>query len=180
MERGIQKLFPVTLCISSWIGYACSEPARREKPPLFVGHSLGENSGAWAAKEPNQNIDPLAKCQQVVQSLQLDESLQFVKSCREFVDRGFYQIDIRDSKEPEEKIFRFTNWRLTTIILKFGNAERSQVLADLDSRFTNTGQLWQTKNADFIEILPATDLEKFTGIRDHSEGFLVVVSAGTP
>ena len=180
VRRDIQKFFPVVMCMSPWVCYGCSEPVRPEKPPLFAGHSLGESSAAWAVNEPNQSIDPLAKCQQIAQSALIDGSFQFAKRCREFVDHGVYQIDIRDSKGTGEKVFRFTNWRLSMIVLKFGDAERSRVLSDLNSRFTNTGKLWETKNEDFIEILPASDLERFTGNQDQSDGFLVVISAGKP
>ena len=180
MKTAAFRFLPAILSISASVCDSCStvQPVR---PSLFLGHSIGEGSGTWASEEPNQDIDPLFKCQQMVRSPLLEQSLESTQRCREFVDHGSYQIDLRGFDGSHEKIFRFKNWRLSLIAARFGNAERSRVLADLDARFANSvsGKLWYDKQGNSIEILPVEQLEMFTGRSSNdTDGLLVVVSGG--
>ena len=173
-----RRIFRAILSIGVWICNGCSQPAKVETPSLFGGHAIGESSAAFAARE-GQDIDPLAKCQQIIRSTVLEQSLASAQRCREFVDRGSYQINLRSADPSQERIFQFTNWRVASIVLKFNESERSKLVADFDARFTNLvpGRIWRTKGNDALEIRPAEQLEQFTGKPNDSDGFLVVVTS---
>ena len=123
-------------------------------------------------------MDPLAKCQQIIRSTFLEQSLASAQRCREFVDRGSFQINLRGAEPGQERIFRFTNWKLSLILLRFNESERNKLLTDLDARFTNSvpGRIWRTKDHESVEIRPAEQLEIFTGKPNDSDGFLLVVT----
>jgi hypothetical protein len=177
MKR-IRKISYVILSIGVWICNGCTQPAKVETPSLFGGHAIGESSGAFAVRE-GLDIDPLAKCRQIITSTVLEQSLASAQRCREFVDRGSYQISRRSADTSQERIFQFTNWSVSTIILKFKESERSKLVADFDGRFTNSmpGRLWRTKDNNALEIRPAEQFELFTGEPNDSDGFLVVVTS---
>jgi hypothetical protein len=179
--KQIRQISYVILSIGVCICNGCSQPAKVESPSLFGGHAVGEGSGAFAARE-GQDIDPLTKCQQIIRSTVLEQSLASAQRCRQFVDRGSYQINLRGADPSQERIFQFTNWKVSTIILKFKESERSKLVADFDSRFTNSvpGRLWRTKGNDALEIRPAEQLELFTGMPNDSDGFLLVVTSLKP
>jgi len=174
----IRKISCVMLSIGVSICNGCSQPAKLEPPSLFGGHAIGENSGAFAMRE-GQDIDPLAKCQQIIASTFLEQSLASAQRCREFVDRGSYQINLRGADPSQERVFQFTNWRVSLIILRFKESERSKLVADFDARFTNSvpGRIWRTKDNNSLEIRPAEQLGLFTGKPNDSDGFLVVVTS---
>ena len=176
--KQIREIFHAILSIGVWICIGCSQPAKVETPSLFGGHAIGEGSGAFAVRE-GLDIDPLTKCKQIITSKVLEQSLASAQRCREFVDRGSYQISLQSADPSQERIFQFTNWRLSTIILKFKESERSKLVADFDARFTNSapGRIWRTKDDDALEIRPAEQLELFTGKPNDSDGFLVVVTS---
>jgi hypothetical protein len=146
-----------------------------------VGHAIGESSMAWAAVE-FQEPDPLSNCQEMIRTPLLEQSLPSMQNCREFVSNGTYLIDFRDPKGVSEKIFRFTNWRLSLIVVQLGNGERSRVISELDSRFVNNvpGRAWRGKDGSVIELRPVEELRQITGNPVGSDGFLVVISAGSP
>jgi hypothetical protein len=173
-----RKIFGAMLSIGVWICNGCSQPEKVETPSLFGGHAVGESSGAFAVRE-GQDIDPLAKCQQIIRSTFLEQSLASAQRCREFVDRGSYQINLRGAGPGQERIVVFTNWRVSSIILRFKESERSKLVADFDARFTNSvpGRIWHTKDNDALEIRPAEQLELFTGKPNDPDGFLVVVTS---
>jgi hypothetical protein len=172
-----RKIFGAILSIGVWICNGCSQPAQVETPSLFGGHAVGENSGAFAMRE-GLDIDPLAKCQQIVRSTVLEQSLASAQRCREFVDRGSYQINLRGADPSQERIVQFTNWKVSLIILRFKESERNKLLADFDARFKNSvpGRIWRTKDNVSLEIRPAEQLELFTGKPNDSDGFLVVAT----
>jgi hypothetical protein len=175
------KIFRAILSIGVWICNGCSQPAKVETPSLFGGHAVGESSGAFAMRE-GLDIDPLAKCQQIIRSTFLEQSLASAQRCREFVDRGSYQINLRGPDPIQERIFQFTNWRVSLIILRFKESGRNMLVADFDARFTNSvpGRLWRTRDNVSLEIRPAEQFELFTGKPNDSGGFLVVVTPLKP
>jgi len=178
LMKQIRRTFRAILSIGVCICCGCSQPAKVETLSLFGGHAVGESSGAFAARE-GQDIDPLAKCRQIIGSTFLEQSLASAQKCREFVDRGSYQISLPGADPSHERIFQFTNWRVSSIVLKFKESERSKLVADFDARFTNLvpGRIWRTKDNDALEIRPAEQLELFTGKPNDSEGFLVAVTS---
>jgi hypothetical protein len=96
------------------------------------------------------------------------------------VHNGSYIIDSKGSGQPLERVFQFANWRVSTIVLKYSSVERSRVVSELNSRFSNRvpGQSWLASGGEIIEIRPIDQLELFTGSPDASDAFLVVVSGG--
>jgi len=175
----LRRILPVTLSAYMSVVAGCSDSS--QAPTLFVGHAIGEGSGAWATHEPNQAIDPLSRCQQIIRSPLLEQSLPSAQKCRAFVDGGSYVIDIKESDQPSEKVFQFANWQVAVIILKYAGGERSRVVKEFDSRFSSgvPGQSWRAIGGEIIEIRPIEQLELFTGTPDASDAFLVVVSAGS-
>jgi len=172
-----RELRLIPLCLVALMIGGCSDSAKPESPTLFAGHAIGESSMAWAAKEPSQDIDPLGKCQQIIRSHLLEQSLESAQKCREFVDRGAYLIAVRDSNG--ERLFRFTNWKLSMIVWTVAESERSRTLREFDSRFLNRipGEAWSSKDGTRIEVLPIDQLKLFTGRPvTTKDGFLVVVS----
>jgi len=176
--KQIRKVIHAILSVGVWVCNGCSQPAKFESPSLFGGHAIGEGSGAFAARE-GQDIDPLEKCKQIITSTVLDQSLASAQRCREFVDRGSYQINLGSAGPSQERIIQFTNWRVSTIILKFEESERNKLEADFDARFTSSvpGRIWRTKDNDALEIRPAEQLELFTGKPNDSDGFFVVITS---
>jgi hypothetical protein len=110
----------------------------------------------------------------------LEQSLPSAQKCREFVNSGSYIIDIKESDQPMEKVFRFANFRVSVIILKYASGERIGVVKEFDSRFSSRvpGQSWVAAGGETVEIRPIEQLELFTGSPDTSDAFLVVVSGG--
>jgi hypothetical protein len=108
----------------------------------------------------------------------LDQSLPSAQKCRQFVNSGSYLIDIQNPDQPMERVFQFTNWRVSVIVLKYASAERTHVVKDFDSRFSSRvpGQSWVASGREAVEIRPIQQLEAFTGTPDASDAFLVVVS----
>jgi len=155
---------------------SCSKPTDSIAPTLFAGHALGEGSQAWAARE-NQQTDPLSKCQQIVSSPLLNQSLESARDCRKFVDTGSYLIDIRNPNGEDERFFQFTNWRLSTIILWFREDKRAKVIADFDARFLQKvpGETWRTKEGNYVQIRPIQEMRLWTGVSRH-DGLIVVTS----
>jgi hypothetical protein len=174
----LARIVPIVLSASISAVAGCSVSTKPKGPAVFVGHAIGEGSGAWAANEPNQAIDPLSRCQQIVRSTVLDQSLPSAQKCREFVNNGSYVIDATESGQPMEKVFQFTNWRVSAIVLKYASGERTRVVRQFDSRFLSRvpGQLWVASGREAVEIRPIEQLETFTGTPDASDAFLVVVS----
>jgi len=144
---------------------------------LFANHAIGESASTWALEEGGQEIDPLSKCQQMIWSQLIEQSLDSAKKCREFVDQGSYAIQVR-GREEVQKVFLFRRWRLSTIVIRFDEAERRRIAADFNSRFAVRvpNQSWQSADGDFVEIRPVNDLEFFVGSPSHDSGFIVVVS----
>jgi len=172
----IPAAFSFYLALSST---SCSNSTDSISPTLFAGHAIGEGSQGWAVRE-NQN-DPLSKCQQIVSSPVLEQSLESAKNCRTFVDRGTYQIDIKNPNGKDERFFQFRNWRLSTIILWFREDNRANVIADYNTRFSQkvSAQLWRTKEGDYVLIRPVQDLPLLTGV-SRPDGFVVVISSASP
>jgi len=180
MKIVFRKLLATALCVPVSMAIACSNSPKPENPTSFMGHVIGESSMAWAAEEPSQDIDPLSKCQQIIRSRLLEQSLASAQNCRAFVDQGTYLIDLRDPKGLSERVFQFTNWRLSMIVVQLGNNERSRVVAELNSHFVNSipGRSWRGKDGTLIELQPAEQLRLITGNPTNLDGFLVVVSDG--
>ncbi len=132
----------------------------------------------WSSQESYGETDPLTKCHEVLRSPLLEQSLEPVRSCRDFVDRGAYLIDLREPKNSNEKVFIFKNWKLSMFIFKFSNDERGRVIMELDSHFTKEmpGKVWRGKDGTIIEIRPPEQLSLVTGSPPNSDGFLVVIS----
>ena len=174
----LHKISAVILSTAISFVVGCSDSAKPKAPTLFSGHAIGEGSGAWAANEPNQAIDPLSRCQQIVRSTVLDQSLPSAQKCRVFVNNGSYILDIAEAGEPKERVFQFVNWRVSVIVLKYSSGERSRVVSEFDSRFSRRvpGQSWVASGWEAVEIRPIEQLEAFTGTPDASDAFLVVVS----
>jgi hypothetical protein len=133
----------------------------------------------WAGEEPVQDIDPLSKCQEIIRSPLLEQSLPSARKCHAFVDQGTYLIDMRGQNGQSEKVFRFTDWRLSMIVVRFGNNERSRTIAELNSDFVNIvpGRSWHGKDGVVIELQPVEQLRLITGNPANldGDGFLVVV-----
>jgi hypothetical protein len=174
----LHKVLAVILSAGLSVVVGCSDSGKPKGPTLFSGHAIGEGSEAWASHEPNQAIDPLTRCQQIVRSTVLDQSLPSAQQCRGFVIYGVYEIDIKESGQPMERFFQFKNWRVLVIVLKYATAERTRVVKEFDSRFSSRvpGQSWVTSDGEAIEIRPIEQLEHFTGTPDTSDAFLVVIS----
>src|SRR5262249_29253104 len=98
MKIMFRKLLASTLCVPVSMAIACSNSPKPENPTSFMGHVIGESSMAWAAEEPSQDMDPLSKCQQMIRTPILEQSLASAQNCRVFVDQGTYLIDLRDPK----------------------------------------------------------------------------------
>jgi hypothetical protein len=174
----LHKVSAVILSTAISFVVGCSDSAKPKAPTLFSGHAIGEGSAAWATNEPNQAIDPLSRCQQIVRSTVLEQSLPSARKCREFVNNGSYVIDIKESDQPMERVFQFANWRVSLIVLKYANGERSRVVKEFDSRFSSRvpGQTWLASGGEVIEIRSIEQLELFTGTPDTADAFLVIVS----
>jgi len=155
---------------------SCSKSADSIPPTLFAGHAIGEGSQAWAARE-NQQTDPLSKCQQILSSPLLNQSLESARGCRKFVDMGSYLIDIRNPNDEDERFFQFTNWRLSTIILWFREDNRASVIADFDARFLQKvhGETWRTKEGNYVQIRPIQEMRLLTGV-SRPDGLIAVIS----
>jgi len=146
---------------------------------LFAGHAIGEGSQAWAARE-NQGIDPLSKCQQIVSSPLLEQSLESARNCRKFVDMGSYLIHIRNQNGEDERFFQFTNWKLSAIILWFSEDSRAKIIADFDARFLKKvpGEMWLTKDGNYVQIRPIQEMRLLTGV-SRTDGLIVVTSSAS-
>jgi hypothetical protein len=168
----------ILLCVPVPMIIGCSDSPKPESATSFMGHVIGESSMAWAAEEKFGDIDPLSKCQEIIRSPVTEQSLASAKKCHDFVDRGSYLIDVRDPKSLTERFFRFTNWRLSMIVVQFADNERSHIIAELDSHFANDipGRSWHGKDRVLIEVQPVEQLNIITGNSGNLNGFLVVVS----
>jgi hypothetical protein len=176
----LHKVSAVILSTAISFVVGCSDSAKPKAPTLFSGHAIGEGSAAWATNEPNQAIDPLSRCQQIVRSTVLEQSLPSAQKCLQFVNNGSYIIDRKESGQPMERVFQFTKWRVSVIVLKYASGERTRVVKAFDSRFSSRvpGQSWVAAGEEAVEIRPIEQLELFTGSPDSSDAFLVVVSGG--
>jgi len=134
---------------------------------------------AWSYEE-NFDPDPLSKCQEIVRSPLLNQRVDSAQRCQDFVNRGSYLIDLRETKNPSAKVFKFTNWALSLFIVAFADEERARVISELDSKFAKMvpGKVWAGKDGAIIEIRPPEDLSLITGKPGSSGEFLVVVSDG--
>lgn len=134
---------------------------------------------AWAAVEQLQDADPLSKCQEMIRSSYLEQSLPSMQKCRAFVDEGTYLIDLRGPNTLSERVFKFTDWRLSTIVVQLANNERKRVVAEFDSNFTNNipGQSWHGTDGATIELQPVEQLTLITGNPSNSDGFLVIIGS---
>ena len=132
---------------------------------------------AWSYEE-NFDPDPLSKCQEIVRSRLLDQRVESAQRCQDFVNRGSYLIDLRETKNPSAKVFKFTNWTLSLFIVAFADQERARVISELDSQFAKMvpGKVWAGEDGAIIEIRPPEDLSLITGKPGSSGEFLVVVS----
>jgi len=137
---------------------------------------------AWSSEESYGDTDPLTRCQEILRSPLLEQSLESAQKCRDFVNRGAYLIDLQEPKSSREQVFVFTNWRLSLIVVKFAEAERARVTMELDSHFAKgvPGTAWHGKDGATIEIRPPEQLNLVTGKPSSSDGFLVVVSDARP
>ena len=178
--RQMMKLPVVLACILSATALACSNTPKPKPRTSFMGHAMGESSMAWSYAEDFGDTDPLSKCQEIVRSSLLDHRLESAQRCRDFVDRGSYVIDLRETKNPSAKVFKFTNWTLSLFIVAFADQERARVTAELDSHFAKIvpGKVWAGKDGATIEIRPPEHLSLITGKPASSGEFLVVVSDG--
>ena len=147
-----------------------------------MGHTLGENSMAWGSEEPADEPDPLSKCQEIVRSALSMQSPDSARQCQEFVNHGNYSIILREANTKREKLFRFSDWTLSLMVVQFGPEERNRVVTELDSHFENvvSNSVWHGKDGAVIEIRPAEQLRPLTGESTNSDGFIVVVSAANP
>ena len=172
------KIHMVMACILGSTASSCSNTTKPEARTSFMGHSIGESSMTWSSEESYGDTDPLTKCHEVLGSRLLEQSLEPVRSCRDFVDRGTYLIDLREPKSSNEKVFIFRNWKLSMFIIKFSHDERGRVTMELDSHFTKEmpGNGWHGKDGAIIEIRPPEQLSLVTGSPPNSDGFLVVIS----
>ena len=172
---------PVLLAsILSATTFACSNTPKANPRTSFMGHAMGESSMAWSSKENFGDTDPLSKCQEIVRSRLLDQRLESAQRCQDFVNRGSYVIDLRETEKPSAKVFKFTNWTLSLFIVAFADEERARVTAELDSHFAKIvpGKVWAGKDGATIEIRPPEQLGLITGKPASSGEFLVVVSDG--
>ena len=164
------------------IAISCSKAP--EKPPrtAFIGHTLGENSMAWGSEEPVDEPDPLSKCQEIVRSALAMQSPDSARQCQEFVNHGNYSIILREPNAKREKLFRFSDWTLSLMVVQFGQEERNRVVTELDSHLENvvSNSVWHGKDGAVIEIRPAEQLRPLTGESTSSDGFIVVVSVANP
>jgi hypothetical protein len=178
--RKMLKLPAVLACMLSATAFACSNTPKPKPRTSFMGHAVGESSMAWNSKENFGDTDPLSKCQEIVRSPLLDQRLESAQRCQDFVDRGSYLIDLRETKNPSAKVFRFTNWTLSLFVVSFANEERARVTAELDSRFAKIvpGKVWSGEDGATIEIRPPEHLSLMTGKPASPGEFLVVVSDG--
>jgi hypothetical protein len=176
--RQMLKLAVVLACILSATAFACSNTPKPKPRTSFMGHAIGESSMAWSSNENFGDTDPLSKCQEIVRSPLLDQRLESARRCQDFVNSGTYIIDLRETKNPSAKVFKFTNWTLSLFVVAFADEERARVTAELDSQFTKLvpGQVWAGKDGATIEIRPPEHLSLITGKPASSGEFLVVVS----
>ncbi len=175
--RQMLKLPVVFACILSATAFACSNTPKPKPRTSFMGHAIGESSMAWSYEE-NFDPDPLSKCQEIVRSRLLDQRVESAQRCQDFVNRGSYLIDLRETKNPSAKVFKFTNWTLSLFIVAFADQERARVISELDSQFAKMvpGKVWAGEDGAIIEIRPPEDLSLITGKPGSSGEFLVVVS----
>jgi hypothetical protein len=181
-QREMRKVYAVVGCILSSMAFSCSNTVKFQPHTSFMGHSMGENSMTWSSEESYEETDPLSRCQEVLRSRSLEQSLEPVRSCRDFVNRGAYLINIREPKGSIKKVFVFKNWKLSTFVIKFSSVERERVILELDSQFTKKmpGKIWQGEDGSIIEIQPPDQLSLFTGEPPSDDGFLVVFSDAGP
>jgi len=108
----------------------------------------------------------------------LNQRVDSAQRCQDFVNRGSYLIDLRETKNPSAKVFKFTNWTLSLFIVAFADQERARVISELDSQFAKMvpGKVWAGEDGAIIEIRPPEDLSLITGKPGSSGEFLVVVS----
>ena len=132
---------------------------------------------AWSSEE-NFDTDPLSRCQEIGRSTLLEQRLESAQRCQDFVNRGSYIIDLRETKNPSAKVFKFTNWTLSLFVVAFADEERARVTAELDSHFAKIvpGKVWGGKDGARIEIRPPEQLSVITEKPASSGGFLVVIS----
>jgi hypothetical protein len=178
--RQMLKLPVVLALILSATALACSNAPKPKPRTSFMGHAMGESSMAWSYKENFGDTDPLSKCQEIVRSHLLNQRLESAQRCQDFVNRGSYVIDLRETKNPSAKVFKFTNWTLSLFIVAFADEERARVNAELDSHFAKIvpGKVWGGEDGARIEIRPPEHLGLITEKPASSGEFLVVVSDG--
>ena len=136
----------------------------------------------WASEEPVDEPDPLSKCQEIVRSALSMQSPDSARQCQEFVNHGNYSIILREPNTKREKLFRFSDWTLSLMVVQFGQEERNRVVTELDSHLENvvSNSVWHGKDGAVIEIRPAEQLRPLTGESTNSDGFIVVVSVANP
>jgi hypothetical protein len=115
----------------------------------------------------------------MIRSPYLEQSLPTAQKCRTFVDQGTYLIDLKDPNGLSERVFRFTDWKLSLIVVRLGNNERSRVVAEFNSHFVNNipGESWHGKDGAIIELRPVEQLTPITGNPANSDGFLIVIGS---
>ena len=161
---------------------SCSHSPQAPPRTAFMGHALGENSMAWASEEPTSDTDPLSKCQQIIHSAELQQYLDAQGRCQDFVEHGNYSIVLREPNRKRQRIYRFTHYVVSLMVVQYGNEERDRVIEELDSHFATIASKtdWRGKDGALIQIRPGEQLSLFTGRPETSEGFLVVISLGEP
>jgi hypothetical protein len=163
------------------IAISCSDPEKPQRT-AFMGHTIGENSMAWGSEELVDEPDPLSKCQEIVRSPVVEQSTDSARQCQDFVNHGNYSITLRNPNTQRERLFRFSGWTLSLLVVQFGHEERSRVVVELNSHFKNVvpNSVWHGKDGAVIEIRPAEQLPPFTGKPTNSDGFIVAVSVANP
>src|SRR5229473_4082802 len=91
-KRKMRKLHAVIACILGSTASSCSNTIKSEARTSFMGHTIGENSMTWSSEESYGDTDPLTRCREILRSDLLEQSLEPVHSCRDFVNRGTYRI----------------------------------------------------------------------------------------
>jgi hypothetical protein len=112
----------------------------------------------WSAKENSMESDPLQVCQDIVKS-GANPTSDEANNCRKFVLKGDYTTDLKDWRSGNRRVFWFTAWKLSGLLVEFPVEQADAIRKDLTLRFGVSADkdVWRGPDGASIRVVAQQD-----------------------
>jgi hypothetical protein len=142
---------------ASLMALSCNRKIEPPRVTSYEGHSLGENSMAWSAAENQLESDPLEACKEIVRSGSNPNSKE-AGACQHFILTGDYTVDLKNWRSGRKRIFWFTAWKLSGMLIEYPADQTNAILKDLTLRFGSpSANQWRGPDRATISNYPRQD-----------------------